>query len=282
LFEAGIGINSFDVDNDGQIDLGFLDSNMNGAADVSETIIPLDSDANDTADFIQLDSDSDGCFDADEAGFTATLGILDGTAFDNDGLVSGGDGYNFAIDSNADGLFDYQDFISIDPVEITTPIVVCESENTLISVSLESTSNSFDSIQWERSLDGGSTWTDVNEVLNSFEGQDSNVLQILNTELSVSQSIFRARMERVDYVCGPTYTNEVGLVVNPLPVIQSSAQLFQCDQDLDGITFFNLNEAAQILSSNTKTKPFLFIFRKRMLRLELSLQLFQTQLIMKI
>jgi hypothetical protein len=172
LFEAGIGINSFDVDNDGQIDLGFLDSNMNGAADVSETIIPLDSDANDTPDFIQLDSDSDGCFDADEAGFTATLGILDGTAFDNDGLVSGGDGYNFAIDSNADGLFDYQDFISIDPVEITTPIVVCESENTLISVSLESTSNSFDSIQWERSLDGGSTWTDVNEVLNSFEGQD--------------------------------------------------------------------------------------------------------------
>ena len=260
LFEAGIGINSFDVDNDGQIDLGFLDSNMNGAADVSETIIPLDSDANDTADFIQLDSDSDGCFDADEAGFTATLGILDGTAFDNDGLVSGGDGYNFAIDSNADGLFDYQDFISIDPVEITTPIVVCESENTLISVSLESTSNSFDSIQWERSLDGGSTWTDVNEVLNSFEGQDSNVLQILNTELSVSQSIFRARMERVDYVCGPTYTNEVGLVVNPLPVIQSSAQLFQCDQDLDGITFFNLNEAAQILSSNYQNETFSFYF----------------------
>ena len=47
-------------------------------------------------DFIQLDSDSDGCFDADEAGFTATLGVLDGTAFNNEGLVSGGDGYDFA------------------------------------------------------------------------------------------------------------------------------------------------------------------------------------------
>ena len=260
LFEAGIGINTFDVDNDGQMDLGFLDSNMNGAADVTETMIPIDSDANDTPDFIQLDSDSDGCFDADEAGFTATSGILDGTAFNNDGLVSGVDGYNFAIDSNADGLFDYQDYITIDPIEITTPIVVCESENTLISVALESASNSFDSIQWERSLDGGLTWTDVNEVLNSFEGQDSNALQILNTELSVSQSIFRARMERVDYVCGPIYTNEVAIVVNPLPVIQSSAQLFQCDQDLDGITFFNLNEAAQLLSSNYQNETFSFYF----------------------
>ena len=260
LFEAGIGINTLDVDNDGQIDLGFLDSNMNGAADVTETIIPIDSDANNIPDFIQLDSDLDGCFDADEAGFTATSGILDGTGFNKNGLVTGGDGYNFAIDSNADGLFDYQEFIIIDPIEITTPIVVCDSENTLISVSLESTSNSFDSIQWERSLDGGSSWTDVNEVLNSFEGQDSNVLQILNTKLSVSQSIFRARMERVDYVCGPIYTNEVVLVVNPLPVIQPSAQLFQCDQDLDGITFFNLNEAAEILSSNYQNETFSFYF----------------------
>ena len=260
LFEAGVGINTLDIDNDGQIDSGFVDSNMNGASDVTEVIIPIDSDVNTTPDFIQLDSDSDGCYDADEAGFTATLGILDGTGFDDDGLVSGGDGYNFAIDSNADGLFDYQDYITIDPIEISSPVVVCESDNTSISISLQSTSNSYDSIQWERSLDAGLTWTDVVEVITSFEGQNSDNLQILNSELSSSQTMYRARMERVDYVCGPFYSNEVELIVNPLPVIQSNVQLFQCDQDLDGITFFNLNEANQLLSSNYLNETFSFYF----------------------
>ena len=173
---------------------------MNGASDVSEVITVADSDADGTPDYIQLDSDSDGCFDADEAGFTATLGVLDGTAFNNEGLVSGGDGYDFATDSNADGLFDYQDYINIIPLEIDSPISVCEFENTSISVSLENSSSAFDSIQWERSLDGGASWTAVAEVLNSFEGQDTSDLQILSADFSITTNIFRARMERVDYV----------------------------------------------------------------------------------
>ena len=155
LFEAGIVANTQDIDNDGQIDLGFSDSNMNGASDVAEAITPIDSDADGTPDFIQLDSDSDGCFDADEAGFTATLGILEGTAFDNYGLVFGGDGYDFAIDSNSDGLFDYQEYVNIIPLDISSPIIICEFDNTSISVSLDSNSSSFDSVQWEQSLDGG-------------------------------------------------------------------------------------------------------------------------------
>ena len=260
LFEAGVGIHSLDLNNDGQIDLGFLDSNSNGASDLTETMSPIDSDTNTIPDFIQLDSDSDGCFDADEAGFTATLGVLDGTAFDNNGLVTGGDGYNFALDTNADGMFDYQEYIKISPIKIASPVTVCESENTSILVSLEMTSSLFDSIQWERSLDGGSSWSDVSAVSNSFEGQDTSNLKILNTKLPTSGTKFRARMERLDYVCGPTYTNEVELIVNPLPVVQSTVQLFQCDQDVDGITFFNLNEANQLISSNYKNEQFSFYF----------------------
>ena len=260
LFEAGIGVNTLDANNDGQIDLGFVDTNMNGASDVSETITAADSDANGIPDYMQLDSDSDGCFDADEAGFTATLGVLDGTTFNNEGLVSGGDGYYFAIDTNADGLFDYQDYINIIPLDIVSQVSVCEFENTSISALLDTSSDSFDSIQWERSLDGGASWTAVAEVLNSFEGQDTSDLQILNTDISVTATIFRARMERVDYVCGPIYTNEVELIVNPLPVIQSNVQLFQCDQDLDGITFFNLNQASQIISANYQSEFFSFYF----------------------
>ncbi|MGB2471100.1 MAG: gliding motility protein, partial [Flavobacteriaceae bacterium] len=109
LFEAGIGFNTLDMDNNGQIDLGFTDDNFNGSSDVAESIIPLDSDADGLPDFIELDSDADDCFDVDEAGFTGTLGVLSGASIDTNGLVLGGDGYGLAIDTNADGLFDYQD-----------------------------------------------------------------------------------------------------------------------------------------------------------------------------
>ena len=63
LFEAGIGINTLDLNNDGQIDLGFTDNNTNGASDIAEIITPLDSDADGLPDVIELDSDDDDCFD---------------------------------------------------------------------------------------------------------------------------------------------------------------------------------------------------------------------------
>ena len=260
LFEAGVGINTLDLDNNGQIDLGFIDVNLDGASDVAAVLTPLDSDLDNSPDFTQLDSDSDGCFDATEAGFTATLGVLDGSAFDANGLVTGGDGYNFAIDTNADGLFDYQEFVEITPTTISTPIVVCELDNSSILLVLESGSSSFDSIQWEQSLDGGLSWTDVAEVLNALEGQNTTELQILNTPLAASTTKFRARMERADYRCGAFYSNDVELVVNPLPQIQSSVQLSQCDQDSDGITAFNLNEANQLISTNFLNETFTFYF----------------------
>ncbi|MDB2426618.1 T9SS type B sorting domain-containing protein [Flavobacteriaceae bacterium] len=239
LFEAGIGVDAQDIDNDGQIDLGFSDTNMNGASDVSEAITPIDSDANGIPDYIQLDSDSDGCFDSNEAGFTATLGTLDGIAFDNYGLITGGDGYDFAIDSNSDGLFDYQEYVNIIPLDISSPIIICEFDNTSISVSLDSDSSSFDSVQWEQSLDGGASWIDVAEDFNSFEGQNSSDLQILNASISISNTIFRSRLERIDYVCGPIYSNEVTIIVNTTPTANAVLDIAICDDDNDGVNSFD-------------------------------------------
>ena len=87
LFEAGIGVNTQDLDNNGQIDLGFADGNSNGVSDIAEPTVPLDSDSDGLPDFTELDADADGCFDVDEAGFAGTLGILNGTGIDDRGLI---------------------------------------------------------------------------------------------------------------------------------------------------------------------------------------------------
>ena len=260
LFEAGIGFNTLDMDNNGQIDLGFTDDNFNGSSDVAESIIPLDSDADGLPDFIELDSDADDCFDVDEAGFTGTLGVLSGTSIDTNGLVLGGDGYGLAIDTNADGLFDYQDFINITTQSLNTPLFVCEEGNTTIEIILESNSDDYDNIFWEWSFDGGLTWTFVPETPSSFENVSTNTLEIFNVSDTYTNTFFRAQMQRTDVVCKSYYSDEVQLIVNPLPVIVEDVSLFKCDQDTDGITIFNLNEANELISVDYLNETFSFYF----------------------
>ena len=48
------------------------------------------------------------------------------------------------------------------------------------------------------------------------------------------------------------------LVVDPLPVITDTVELKQCDDDTDGFSFFNLNEAASDISTNYLNETFVF------------------------
>ena len=48
------------------------------------------------------------------------------------------------------------------------------------------------------------------------------------------------------------------LVVDPLPVITDTVELKQCDDDTDGFSFFNLNEAASDISTNYLNETFIF------------------------
>lgn len=260
LFEAGIGVNTQDLDNNGQIDLGFADGNSNGVSDIAEPTVPLDSDSDGLPDFTELDSDSDGCFDVDEAGFAGTLGILDGTGIDDRGLIVGGNGYNFAIDTNADGLFDFQEYIAVIPAAVNTPQFICESGGASLQINLESNSDSYDDIFWEQSLDGGVTWITLAETPSSFENVNTNTLEILNVSISFSSTLFRTQMIRNDLVCQTFFSDPIELIIHPLPVIVSNVNLFQCDQNTDGVTIFNLNEANALISSNYTNELFSYYY----------------------
>ena len=126
VFEAGLNAN--DSDNNGRInsnDTGFADANNNGMDDASESNMPTDTDSDFIFDYLELDSDDDGCFDVVEAGFTdgdsdgflgtspVTVGI-DGT------VTSGSDGYD-SPNTNTSFQFYNTNFTS------TTDSTVCES-----------------------------------------------------------------------------------------------------------------------------------------------------------
>jgi len=66
--EAGNG--ALDTNDDGVIDSNdavFNDNDGNGADDAAETTTPIDTLADGTFDFLNTDSDGDGCSDANEA-----------------------------------------------------------------------------------------------------------------------------------------------------------------------------------------------------------------------
>ncbi|MCJ8288389.1 MAG: gliding motility-associated C-terminal domain-containing protein [Crocinitomicaceae bacterium] len=70
VIEGGDGLS--DTNGDGMIDIndvGFLDANSNGVNDISESTPPVHSDNDGLPDYLDLDSDDDGCFDTVEAGY---------------------------------------------------------------------------------------------------------------------------------------------------------------------------------------------------------------------
>ena len=113
IVEGGDG--AADLNNDGRIDLndvGFIDADNNGVDDNSELTSEPDNDSDNTKDFLDLDSDGDGCNDVIEAGYTdnnsdGILGPITPTFDVNGKVTSGTDGYTLPLDIDANSIYDF-------------------------------------------------------------------------------------------------------------------------------------------------------------------------------
>jgi hypothetical protein len=139
------GNSSLDSDNNGTISTTGaspedMDTNNNGWPDATEGTLPIDTGNNNSADYQNLDSDSDGCSDANEAynrldadggdggqygtgnpAPTGTNGNVTAAAYDT-GIVSAVT--NSGISSACDGINAVDDDFSGSPIEGTTGGVV--------------------------------------------------------------------------------------------------------------------------------------------------------------
>ncbi|WP_400080723.1 T9SS type B sorting domain-containing protein [Winogradskyella sp. R77965] len=78
---------------------------------------------------------------------------------------------------------------------------------------------------------------------------DENPLGNIHTNTFKSTDDIFARVERNDYPdCYETAM--VTLIVKDLPDVENAVQLIQCDDDSDGLSDFNLNEAKELISMN--------------------------------
>jgi len=254
LEESGHGLP--DLDADGIIDNAIALIGTNGFVDALETnpdsnligYIITDTDNDSIFNYLELDSDNDTCSDVTEAGFTD---------LDEDGLLGNSpitiDTFGKVINV-ADGYSTpHINYVIYAPIVLNSSfedVAFCETSTSLINI--DSTADTF---QWELSTDG-TNWSTITD--NAvYSGSATNTLQITNILLSYDAYKYRVNLNRTGNSCGFT-SNETTLTVNPLPIITAAVELKQCDDDVDGFSIFNLNEANSKISANSANETFTF------------------------
>lgn len=255
--EAGSG--APDSNLDGMIDLTIMAIDVNGLSDHVETVSDsgiinytiADSDGDNIPDYLEIDSDNDGCFDAIEAGYA------DG---DNDGIVG-----NTAPVVNTKGMVTnattgYTVPVNLNytlgaPIAIVTQpsnTTVCVTKNALFGIATDPV----DSYKWQVLLSG--TWTDISDNA-TYSGSTTPTLQITGATMALDGLQYRVRLDRIGNSCG-LLSDIVSLTVYTLPVVTSPISLVQCDIDgnTNGITDVNLRQKESFISPDSANEIFTY------------------------
>ena len=191
-------------------------SGQEDSGTVNYTVQDSDSDSNN--DFVELDSDADGCEDVLEAGFTesgATTGELQGTGYDSTtGLVIGnGDGYTTPADMDTNSIYDFRE-AGLAPIITTQPVdtTVCPGCDTTISV----VASNSDSYQWQ--LYNGSIWVDLTDS-GIHSGTSTSILTITNATAPDNGNQYRVIVSNTMFVCSTETSNTAILTLQVNTVI---------------------------------------------------------------
>ncbi len=263
-----------DSDNDGIFDLnesgsGATDTNLNGIIDgnnfgtnglanslettadngiLNYTVANTDADA--FYNYIDTESDSDGCLDVTEAGysqFDSGSGTL-GTAFPVtvnplNGIVTSGPAY----------ILPNQDYVIGAPIIINTQpqdAITCENQSATFTIA----TNTVTSYQWL--VFNGTTWANVtNNAI--YSGATTNTLSISSVSLSMIGYKYKVILTKNGNRCG-MISAAATLTSYPKPALTSPITVKQCDDDTDGISNFNLTVNNPLISSNYATETFTY------------------------
>ena len=235
-----------DSDNDGIHDLkegghGATDSNLDGIIDglaaafgsnglfngveliVDSGILNYtiaDSDSDDNPDFIELDSDNDGCSDANEAYTDANADGGDDGIYGSGAPAVNADGtvvaaaYTAPADVNTNGTAEFQEAGAV-------PTITVDPMNSVTFVNTNDTFSSTDDgddHQWQVSTDGGATFNDIVDG-PEYTGTGTNTVTIIAPGMDKNGHQYRVVITSNTFVCGETISAPALLTVGPRTII---------------------------------------------------------------
>ena len=193
-----------------------------------------DSDSDTIPDNYELDSDNDGCSDANEAYSDSNADAGDGGEYgtgtppptNGNGTVVAAS-YSTPADLDTNGTFDFQE-VGVAPTISMQPLnqrVFLGNDGTV-----EVSSSDSDTYQWEVSTDGGTTFNPIIDG-SEYTGTQTDELNILSPDLTKNGYIYRALLTSDTFVCGQTLTNEIVLSVGPRTIITNRRITIRVNKD---------------------------------------------------
>jgi len=245
----------------------------------------LDIDGNDTAnnddrdgvstfDFSSVTNDIIGLFPANQSfnisyyrtladANSSTNAIIDPSNYRNIGFVNSQQIF-VRIENPANSTCLYVGphiTLIVDPVPVSNPVTnieVCDDDTDgddtngfVQSIDLESQTSTI--LGTQNSSDFTVTYHESSAEANL----GTNPLSSPFTNTSINQQTVYVRVTNNTSGCFVDRAS-FDVIINPLPTITANVELKQCDDDTDGFSDFNLNEAASDISTNFTNETFVF------------------------
>ncbi|MDC0008332.1 hypothetical protein OAE12_01340, partial [bacterium] len=199
----------------------------NGLADLVETLPEsgtinytiADSDGSAPPNYLDTDSDDDGCSDANEAyadanadgGDNEYYDVGDPPTTDANGRVTAAT-YPVPADSGGNGTLDY--------VEDTAPAITTQPVDTTICPGCSTTftvvASNADSYQWQ--IFNGTIWVDLTDS-GIHGGTTTDTLLLTNASPANNGNQYRVLISSADYVCSPIISESATLTIQVNTVI---------------------------------------------------------------
>ena len=203
----------------------------------------LDTNGNGLPDAYDLDSDSDGCSDVIEAGFTDSDAVPDGILGASPvtvsalGLVAGYDGYAVPRDGDLNGVYDFQEVgIAALPSNITaqpSAQSICLGGTAHFEVQTDLSNPVF---QWQ--IFDGSDWIDLSDD-GTYSNTTSSILSVTPADNSLDNSDYRVTVAAGSYLCDPVIPSAAALNMAPPKVFSLDPAVFSLSET-DSPTSFNI------------------------------------------
>ncbi|WP_350287788.1 hypothetical protein [uncultured Croceitalea sp.] len=178
-------------------------SNIDFSHGQSLSLSCIDTDMDGIEDHLDLDSDNDGCSDANEAYYDSNADGGDDGIYglgmpmvNTNGTVIGAS-YATPFDAGSDGIFEFQLAGTIPSISGPTPTISLSVGNTIAIATSALNANNF---QWEVSTDGGLTFSAISDG-SMYNGSQTDTLIITNVPAILNGYVYRVLAYNTSIVC---------------------------------------------------------------------------------
>jgi gliding motility-associated-like protein len=207
------------------------------------SIVPLncpDTDGDGIPNQLDLDSDGDGCFDANEAYASSTASGNDGNGYFGNGNPATVDGTGKVTGANYTSTspnvlsVGRASVITTQPIDITTtPGAVNLSYSATVTPGSGTTT-----YQWQLSTNGGGTWTNITNNA-TYSGATTRTLTLSAATILMREYRYRLNINQSDYVCGNLTSAVARLIMNNTPTVADDIASTTEDTPISGSVLTN-------------------------------------------